>query len=80
MEHETPNEPRILFTHVPLFRPETISCGKGREATQLILDRNGEQYQNMVNATLSREILRKIQPDMVTTTTGARLAIPWTDV
>lgn len=29
------------------------------------MDRSGEQYQNMVNASLSRDILRKIQPDMV---------------
>ncbi|KAF9340888.1 hypothetical protein BGZ91_012018 [Linnemannia elongata] len=45
--------------------PETTSCGEAREAQQLILDRNGEQYQNMVNASLSREILRKVQPDMI---------------
>ncbi|KAF9156529.1 hypothetical protein BG015_004439 [Linnemannia schmuckeri] len=65
MEQEILKEPRILFTHVPLFRPETTSCGEAREAQQLILDRNGEQYQNMVNASLSQEILRKIQPDIV---------------
>ncbi|KAF9549540.1 hypothetical protein EC957_003492 [Mortierella hygrophila] len=65
MEQEKPKEPRMLFTHVPLFRPETTSCGEAREAQQLILDRNGEQYQNMVNASLSREILRKVQPDMI---------------
>lgn len=29
------------------------------------MDSHGEQYQNMVNASLSREILRKIQPDMI---------------
>ncbi|KAF8946764.1 hypothetical protein BGZ47_011427 [Haplosporangium gracile] len=65
MGQEKSKEPRILFTHVPLFRPETTSCGEAREAQQLILDRNGEQYQNMVNASLSQEILRKIQPDIV---------------
>lgn len=64
-EIEKPSEPRILFTHIPLFRPETTPCGEARESRQLILDRNGEQYQNMVNASLSQEILRKIQPDMV---------------
>ncbi|KAI1314579.1 hypothetical protein EDD11_001962 [Mortierella claussenii] len=36
-----------------------------RETKQLILNRAGEQYQNMVNASLSGEILRSIQPDMV---------------
>ncbi|KAF9581847.1 hypothetical protein BGW38_001003, partial [Lunasporangiospora selenospora] len=63
--NEDPTAPRILFTHVPLFRLDTTYCGEQREAKQLILDRNGEQYQNMVNASLSSEILRKIQPDMV---------------
>ncbi|KAG0338205.1 hypothetical protein BG004_007310 [Podila humilis] len=62
---EEPLAPRILFTHVPLHRPESTYCGDAREATQLILDSGGEQYQNMVNASLSREILTKIQPDMV---------------
>ncbi|KAF9325914.1 hypothetical protein BG006_010620 [Podila minutissima] len=62
---EGPLAPRILFTHVPLHRPETTYCGDVREAKQLILDSYGEQYQNMVNASLSREILRKIQPDMI---------------
>ncbi|KAF9294623.1 hypothetical protein BGZ74_011164 [Mortierella antarctica] len=62
---EGPRAPRILFTHVPLHRPETTYCGDAREAKQLILDSYGEQYQNMVNASLSREILRKIQPDMI---------------
>ncbi|KAG0034816.1 hypothetical protein BGZ81_002908 [Podila clonocystis] len=62
---EGPLAPRILFTHVPLHRPETTYCGDAREAKQLILDSYGDQYQNMVNASLSREILRKIQPDMI---------------
>ncbi|KAF9357303.1 hypothetical protein BGX26_003953 [Mortierella sp. AD094] len=57
--------PRILFTHVPLFRLDTTYCGDARESDQLILNRSGEQYQNMVNTTLSREILRGIKPDIV---------------
>lgn len=50
---------------MPLFRLETTYCGEGRENRQLILERNRDQFQNMVDASLSREILRKIQPDMV---------------
>ncbi|KAF8932560.1 hypothetical protein BGZ58_006997 [Dissophora ornata] len=65
MEKETPTLPRILFTHVPLFRLDTTYCGDARETEQLILNRKGEQYQNMVNATLSRQILHNVQPDMV---------------
>ncbi|KAG0197333.1 hypothetical protein BGX28_009170 [Mortierella sp. GBA30] len=65
LEQESQVLPRILFTHVPLFRLDTTPCGKARETKQLILNRGGYQYRNMVNATLSREILRGIQPDMV---------------
>ncbi|KAF9098272.1 hypothetical protein BGX29_007718, partial [Mortierella sp. GBA35] len=65
IKQESPTLPRILFTHVPLYRPDATYCGKERETKQLILDRKGEQYQNMVNKTLSREILEGIQPDMV---------------
>jgi hypothetical protein len=62
---EQPSLPRILFTHVPLHRLDTTYCGKTRETEQTIKDRKGEQYQNMVNITLSREVLESIQPDMV---------------
>ncbi|KAG0287594.1 hypothetical protein BGZ96_008488 [Linnemannia gamsii] len=65
IKQEQPSLPRILFTHVPLFRLDTTSCGKPRETEQVIKDRRGEQYQNMVNSSLSREILESIQPDMV---------------
>lgn len=62
---ETPTLPRILFTHVPLFRLDTTYCGQQRESRRLIINEGGFQYWNMVNATLSREILDKIKPDMV---------------
>ncbi|ORZ09037.1 Metallo-dependent phosphatase-like protein, partial [Lobosporangium transversale] len=63
--NETPTLPRILFTHIPLYRIETTPCGAARETKQLILDRMGEQYQNMIHAPLTQEILQGIQPDMV---------------
>ncbi|KAF9955286.1 hypothetical protein BGZ72_003845 [Mortierella alpina] len=65
LEQEPQILPRILFTHVPLFRLNTTPCGKARETKQLIINRGGFQYWNMVNATLSRDILRGIRPDMV---------------
>ncbi|KAF8928820.1 hypothetical protein BGZ47_001414 [Haplosporangium gracile] len=65
IKQEQPSLPRILFTHVPLHRLDTTYCGKPRETEQTIKDRKGEQYQNMVNITLSREVLESIQPDMV---------------
>ncbi|KAG0233151.1 hypothetical protein BGW41_001631 [Actinomortierella wolfii] len=36
-----------------------------RETTQLIVNGNGTQYQNMVNLTLSQQILAGVQPDMI---------------
>jgi len=57
--------PRILFTHVPLHRLNTTYCGTPRETEQTIKDRKGEQFQNMVNVSLSSEVLESIQPDMV---------------
>ncbi|KAK3837470.1 MAG: Metallo-dependent phosphatase-like protein, partial [Linnemannia gamsii] len=65
IKQEQPSLPRILFTHVPLHRLDTTYCGKARETDQTIKDRKGEQYQNMVNIPLTREILEDIQPDMV---------------
>ncbi|KAF9899312.1 hypothetical protein EC991_009094 [Linnemannia zychae] len=65
IKQEQPSLPRILFTHVPLHRLDTTYCGKTRETEQTIKDRDGEQFQNMVNITLSREVLESIQPDMV---------------
>ncbi|KAG0026973.1 hypothetical protein BGZ81_005965 [Podila clonocystis] len=62
---ETPTLPRILFTHIPLYRLDTTYCGQQRESSRLILDQGGFQYQNMLNPVLSREILDKIKPDMV---------------
>lgn len=59
------SQPRILFTHVPLHRLNSTDCGKARETEKTIKDSKGTQYQNMVNITLSREILESIQPDMV---------------
>ncbi|KAF9147954.1 hypothetical protein BG015_010319, partial [Linnemannia schmuckeri] len=65
IKQEQPSLPRILFTHVPLHRLDTTSCGKARETDQLIIDRGGEQYQNMIDSSLSHEILESVQPDMV---------------
>ncbi|KAG0236468.1 hypothetical protein BGW42_003374 [Actinomortierella wolfii] len=65
ISQEPPKLPRILFTHFPLFRLDTTKCGPERETTQLIVNGNGTQYQNMVNLTLSQQILAGVQPDMI---------------
>ncbi|KAG0250869.1 hypothetical protein BG011_008027 [Mortierella polycephala] len=65
LTQENQTYPRILFTHVPLFRPDTTFCGDKREHKNGIVDGRGRQYQNMVSTQLSDEILRGIRPDMI---------------
>ncbi|KAG0253256.1 hypothetical protein DFQ27_007518 [Actinomortierella ambigua] len=58
--------PRILFTHVPLHRQDTVYCGTEREQQhRMIVDERGEQYQNLISQDLTREILQKLRPIMV---------------
>ncbi|KAF9103996.1 hypothetical protein BGX27_010278 [Mortierella sp. AM989] len=63
--NEPPSLPRILFTHVPLYRLDTTYCGDTRSSKQLIINRGGVQYYNMVSANITRQILSGMQPDMV---------------
>ncbi|KAF9182526.1 hypothetical protein BGZ50_004846 [Haplosporangium sp. Z 11] len=65
LTQENQTHPRILFTHVPLFRPDRTYCGDKREHESGIVNRRGRQYQNMVSAQLSDEILRGVHPDMI---------------
>ncbi|KAG0264120.1 hypothetical protein DFQ27_001414 [Actinomortierella ambigua] len=62
---ETSRSPRILFTHVPLYRPAHTYCGAERQTSKSIEQGRGHQYQNLVTADLSEEILDKVQPEMV---------------
>ncbi|KAI9599407.1 Metallo-dependent phosphatase-like protein [Syncephalis fuscata] len=57
--------PRMLFTHVPLYRPNFQYCGPLRHMNKGLYQAKGYQYQNLVVENLSREILQKIQPSMV---------------
>ncbi|KAG0223745.1 hypothetical protein BGW42_005698 [Actinomortierella wolfii] len=59
--------PRILFTHVPLYRPPHTFCGDERETKPSIEQGRGSQYQNLVELDLSQEILQKgvLQPGLV---------------
>lgn len=57
--------PRMLVTHVPLYRPPDGPCGPLRESTQPILIQQGHQYQNVLVPSLSDEIWDKVKPDVV---------------
>ncbi|GAN04420.1 CK1/CK1/CK1-G protein kinase [Mucor ambiguus] len=55
-------KPRILMTHVPLFRSSQQTCGPQRQSGSHIVDRAGYQYQNLVTEELSAFILNKVSP------------------
>ncbi|KAI8975799.1 Metallo-dependent phosphatase-like protein [Trametes punicea] len=54
----------ILFTHVPLFRPEGTSCGPFRERGTL-RQGSGLGYQNLLSEEASRFLLQSIQPSII---------------
>ncbi|KAL9558976.1 hypothetical protein MBANPS3_000631 [Mucor bainieri] len=55
-------KPRILMTHVPLFRSPQQTCGSQRQSGSHIADRAGYQYQNLVTEELTTFILDKVNP------------------
>jgi hypothetical protein len=59
------DRPVILFTHVPLYRPNTASCGVSSRMTSNIYQGAGYQYQNLVEPTLTQLILESIKPEFV---------------
>lgn len=63
LEGPLPATPRILMTHVPLYRTADISCGPNRQKkNSIIRDEYGYQYQNLVSKELSDYILDKVKP------------------
>lgn len=57
-----PPHPRILFTHVPLYRPDNTFCGQDRQHASPIQQGRGYQYQNLVDQRLSSKLLEHIKP------------------
>jgi len=55
-------EPRILLTHIPLFRPEGTSCGPLRESKVPIHVAKGYQYQNVLWPDLSKRVVDIVRP------------------
>lgn len=64
---DSKSKPRILLTHIPLYRDPGLSCGPLRESSYFDVNGHGYQYQNSVEQSLSKEILGKIQPDITFT-------------
>lgn len=57
--------PRILLTHVPLFRDPSLSCGPHRESKKPIPFVRGLQYQTMISPEVSDWVLRSTKPSVV---------------
>lgn len=58
--------PRILLTHVPLWRdPEQQRCGPRRESKKPFPIMRGEQYQTVIENSISQNILSIISPKYV---------------
>ncbi|KAI8393285.1 Metallo-dependent phosphatase-like protein, partial [Radiomyces spectabilis] len=67
MTSSLPPLPRILMTHVPLYRPEGTYCGPDRWQSRPggIRDGQGYQYQNLLSPELSKQLLDHINPKAI---------------
>ncbi|KTW28638.1 uncharacterized protein T551_02488 [Pneumocystis jirovecii RU7] len=54
--------PRILLSHVPLFRPANTPCGPNREKNTSIKLERGFEYQNVILPNLSTIVLENVRP------------------
>lgn len=58
--------PRILLSHVPLYRdPQKQVCGDKRESKNPFPLQQGDQYQTVIDADLSQDVLAKVQPKIL---------------
>lgn len=63
LNNELPAMPRVLMTHVPLYRSADVSCGPNRQKLNTIIpDGAGYQYQNLISKELSQYILDIVKP------------------
>jgi len=57
------NQARLLFTHIPLYRPPETDCGKQRESKyKSIRVGGGYQYQNVLEEDLTTRIFDSLWP------------------
>lgn len=57
--------PRILLTHVPLFRDPQLSCGPHRETSRFDVLGHGYQYQNSLTSQISNHLMETVKPDLI---------------
>lgn len=59
-------KPRVLLTHVPLYRDPKLSCGRHRESRRNSMPwEQGYQYQTMLSPEVSEHILQTIRPSVI---------------
>lgn len=61
-------QPRILFSHVPLWRPSGTGCGKERESKRNkggIEQGRGKGYQNLIGEEETKWLLDRVRPEAV---------------
>nr|VWO95838.1 Para aminobenzoic acid synthetase [Ganoderma boninense] len=64
LREEDEGQPTVLFTHIPLHRPDTASCGSLREKGT-IRRGVGPSYQNMLHKKTTAFLLQSITPEIV---------------
>ncbi|KAJ2716495.1 hypothetical protein H4R19_000610 [Coemansia spiralis] len=58
-------KPRVLFSHVPLWRPPGTPCGPLRQSRRELADGRGYQFRNLLFQNTTRWLLDAIEPDVV---------------
>ncbi|SCV72346.1 BQ2448_3883 [Microbotryum intermedium] len=65
MGEKKSNLPRILFTHIPLYRPEGTFCGASRESHNALRQGSGLNYQNELDEETTQWLVRALKPNLV---------------
>ncbi|KWU41377.1 hypothetical protein RHOSPDRAFT_37092 [Rhodotorula sp. JG-1b] len=63
--HGPITQPRILLTHIPLYRPEGTPCGRAREASRPIRQGTGRNYQNELDEQTTKWLMDRVRPSLV---------------
>ncbi|KAM0792674.1 hypothetical protein ACM66B_002454 [Microbotryomycetes sp. NB124-2] len=58
-------KPRMLLSHIPLFRPEDTPCGIERESTKPLHQGSGKNYQNELDQDTTKWLVEKLKPTIV---------------
>ncbi len=62
IEEGDPQRPRVLLSHIPLWRSQTLSCGPLRTRTKQISEKQGYSYKCMLPQGVSEYLLDAVKP------------------